>query len=220
MRFVLAAGVRQPDVPVFLACYMELHKLIQQRLDRLLAPENLQVENEFSLRVALKHGLKVHNAARKRRAAGDASAALEEVQVVYHDVGADLMASALCVRGNFLHARAVLAQLHRLAQDHALAGDGGERIHHEHLLRGIFLLQYLRRDLARPAGAADAAGHAQIEQVFPRGQMRLKRAQKSCGVDHRSFHHQRALLAHALKKRLAVEHHAGLIANHLFVIQG
>lgn len=66
---------------------------------------------------------------RQRRAAGNATAALEEVEVVHHDEGMDFVAPALGVCRGFLRTRAGVAELDHFAQDHPFADDCGERIY-------------------------------------------------------------------------------------------
>ncbi|MPM82307.1 hypothetical protein SDC9_129368 [bioreactor metagenome] len=129
------------------------------------------------------------------------------------------MAPALCMRGCLLGACAVVAELDHLAQDHPFADDGSERIHNQNFTFRIFLQQDFGGNFPRAAGAADAAGHAKIQHVFPGEKPRLKRAQESGCIDHRGLHHQRAVLAHAPEERFAVKHHTGLITNHFLFVE-
>ncbi len=76
----------------------------------------------------------MHNVARQRRAAGDAPASLEEVQVVYNDVGVDLVAPALRMRGYFVDGRTVFPHFGSFQHHNAFADDRRQRIHRANLI--------------------------------------------------------------------------------------
>ena len=165
----------------------ELGIEVRQFLNGAVFAAHLAAQDDLALLIALQDGLDVQDRPCQLRAAGDAPALVQVLQVIHDEELLHPAAHAAHALDQLLHRRARLRALRDLDGDQSLAEGRAAAVDHAELAARILCHQLVRRETHAPAGTADAAGNADIQQVIPCGQHRLHPLGGILRVDHRGL---------------------------------
>lgn len=172
-EWALNIGV-QDDAHGFLLIGDVLHRLLKDVAHRLAAATHFTRGGKLAFERFGQDGLQVQQRAECRRRRGDASAALEVLQVIHCEPRLCAELVVLQPLGDFLHRFARAVHLMRLEDENRLRRGDGQRVHHDELAFRILLQQFLARGVNRLNGRAELAGEGDEEQVAPGRENRLE----------------------------------------------
>ena len=149
-----------------------LLQLLHQCLQRVFAAAALGNGNQVAFLIHMEHRLDIQHGANHGCGSADASAPLQEHQVVHGEPVADVQLVFLTPGVQLFQGEAFIALHAGIVYEKALAQGGGKGIHHLHSAAGVFLHQLLGGDDGGLIGGAEAAGegkHQCILTVFQNG---------------------------------------------------
>ena len=164
----------QDDAHGFLLIGDVLHRLLKDVAHRLAAATHFARGGKLAFERFGQDGLQVQQRAECRRRRGDASAALEVLQVIHCEPRLCAELVVLQPLGDFLHRFARAVHLMRLEDENRLRRGDGQRVHHDELTFRVLFQQFLARGVNRLNGRAELAGEGDEEQVAPGRENRLE----------------------------------------------
>ena len=142
-----------------------LFEVLEQTADALHATTRLLNRDQAPFVIDMQHGLDVQQAASERCRSRNASATVEEHEVIHREPVAHVQQVLAYPAGNFVDCLALCAQLCSVVDQKPLTERGGKRIDRDERAIGIILHQVVAEEIDRFIGSRKRAREAKVEHI-------------------------------------------------------